>query len=540
MENLDIIPLPIWAACLGLLSHWLYFIRGEHHMQAPLYGCLFLGTSAIVYYFELQLHDHDIFLAIAAEAQLEAAYLLALFTSMTGYRLFFHPLRHFPGPLGARISKIWHVWHVRHAQNHLVLDKLHHEYGTFVRTGPQELTIYSPEALWAISGPGSSCTRPDWYDSVAPLKSIANVRDPAEHDKRRRVWDQAFGSKAVRNYESRITKYGDQLDQHLASTKGAPVNVYDYFSFYTSDVMSDLAFGKSFGNLLNNTFQPSVQGVRDFMGVFGTLSPVPWFIRLGSGILRQLNGWKSFIDFTKRSLDERVMVEPSVPDVSSYLIGASMEKGTLEEDRDFLEGDALVLLIVGSDSMATTLINTFANLARYPRYQSLIRNELQTLSSLSNFSALLDLPVLSSVIMETLRLWPPIPTGPGRKVPEGGLMIGGRWVPGGTHVFAPRFTIARLESCFERPTEFVPERWTTKGEMVRDRHGYAPFSIGRYNCVGQKLAMRNVSYLVALLVSKYDIELAPGDDGTRVVRDLQDNFTMNPGRLDLVLKVRGE
>jgi len=39
--------------------------------------------------------------------------------------------------------------------------------------------------------------------------------------------------------------------------------------------------------------------------------------------------------------------EPAVPDVSSYLIGASMKRGTLENDRNFLEGDTLVLLIVG-------------------------------------------------------------------------------------------------------------------------------------------------------------------------------------------------
>lgn len=39
--------------------------------------------------------------------------------------------------------------------------------------------------------------------------------------------------------------------------------------------------------------------------------------------------------------------EPAVPDVSSYLIADSIQKGTLDKDRDFLEGDALVLTIVG-------------------------------------------------------------------------------------------------------------------------------------------------------------------------------------------------
>lgn len=50
--------------------------------------------------------------------------------------------------------------------------------------------------------------------------------------------------------------------------------------------------------------------------------------------------------------------------------------------------------------------------------------------------------------------------------------------------------------------------------------------------------MKNVSHLIALVISKYHIEFAPGDDGSRVIRDSRDNFTMDPGRLDLVFKLR--
>lgn len=129
--------------------------------------------------------------------------------------------------------------------------------------------------------------------------------------------------------------------------------------------------------------------------------------------------------------------------------------------------------------MATTLITTFYNLARFPIYQEQIRKELQTISSISDFAAVLELPVLKSVIMETLRLWPPIPTGSGRIVPEGGLTIAGEFIPAGTCIFAPRYTIARLESCFEQALEFIPERWTTRPDMVKNKQAYSPFSSGK-------------------------------------------------------------
>lgn len=36
-----------------------------------------------------------------------------------------------------------------------------------------------------------------------------------------------------------------------------------------------------------------------------------------------------------------------------------------------------------------------------------------------------------------------------------------------------------VESAYERADEFIPERWTSKPEMIRDRRAYAPFSQGK-------------------------------------------------------------
>ena len=74
--------------------------------------------------------------------------------------------------------------------------------------------------------------------------------------------------------------------------------------------------------------------------------------------------------------------------------------------------------------------------------------------------------------------------------------------------------------------------------LVSRRSYFANFNLGRYSCPGQRLAMVILTHLVALLVSKYDIEFAPGEDGSRVIDDMTDAFTLNPGQLDLVLKLR--
>lgn len=122
------------GAILGVLSHQLVFIHGEWHLSAPtvvyvhiLGACLIIGLNA--WTGSRILNGH--FNAIAAIT----SYLASLFTSISVYRLFFHRMRHFPGPKLAALSKLWHVWQCRDSRNHLVLEALFQEFGSFVRTG---------------------------------------------------------------------------------------------------------------------------------------------------------------------------------------------------------------------------------------------------------------------------------------------------------------------------------------------------------------------------------------------------------------------
>lgn len=34
------------------------------------------------------------------------------------------------------------------------------------------------------------------------------------------------------------------------------------------------------------------------------------------------------------------------------------------------------------------------------------------------------------------------------------------------------------KEAYERPDEFIPERWHTQPDMIRNKHAFAPFSIG--------------------------------------------------------------
>lgn len=158
-----------------------------------------------------------------------AVFYTTLAVSITIYRLFFHRLRRFPGPFGAKITKFYNSWHYIGGRNYQNLDKLHKKYGRVVRTGewgdgydrcynlphrrrvgdkaanlvilfflaPQELSFTSPDALMTIYGPHTTCRRGPFYDSnnVKGEWSVNTTHDTRAHKIRRKLWEKAFTSK---------------------------------------------------------------------------------------------------------------------------------------------------------------------------------------------------------------------------------------------------------------------------------------------------------------------------------------------------------
>ena len=135
-------------AAAGILSHHFIFIRNEHHIQAPYIFRFFLFLLLFLFIAEARIWA----LNTSAQAAKNSAliilsYSLSLFTSIILYRIFFHPLRRFPGPIWARVSKFWHIGKLLSQPNFRVLDDLHQQYGDFVRTGEHHETIINAQSM---------------------------------------------------------------------------------------------------------------------------------------------------------------------------------------------------------------------------------------------------------------------------------------------------------------------------------------------------------------------------------------------------------
>jgi cytochrome P450 len=143
--------------------------------------------------------------------RLPCYYLAGIFTSLIAYRLLFHPLRKFPGPIDLKISALSLVWRVRHYDANQRVQDLHKKYGNFVRIGPSAISVVHPSIMKIVHSADSRFSKGDFYDLLWPMKSLQMMRDRAEHGVRRRVWSAAFSDRALRGYEKRMAAYQDKL-----------------------------------------------------------------------------------------------------------------------------------------------------------------------------------------------------------------------------------------------------------------------------------------------------------------------------------------
>ncbi|KAJ5716006.1 cytochrome P450 [Penicillium malachiteum] len=544
-----LLPLSI-GATLGIGMHLVLFIRGEWHVQAPdiLLGHLLLFISLGVW--------------VNEAGCIILGYLTALFSSIVTYRLFFHRLRSFPGPIWARISKIGHVWKARNAQNHLFLTDLHHQYGDFVRTGPSELTIYHPGVFMSIDGPLTKCDKAEWYDILHPNKALVTARTKEHHSGRRRQWNRGFTSTALKQYHERVLPFIDQLEECIQAdiSAGRVSETSDLFYWLGFDRMGDLIFGEAFGMLSEKKWHYIIVLLQKALSILGPMSPVPWMVQIAFHLLPRiliLGDWFRMRAWCEAQMIKRMGIsyDASRPsDIAQYLI----EEGPKDmKHQTWLAGDSLLAIVAGSDPTAAVLIVIFTELADRPQDVEKIRREIENLNIEDPNELAKNCPHLEAVILESLRLFPALPTGGYRKTLKESINIGGTFVPPETTIVAPRFPIARRkaalfdingtfllihektgEDCFERPNEFIPERWYEKPEMGRNKAAFAPFGTGHHACLGKPLAMSDMRFITARLIRRYRFRYPKGETAETVRNAFKDQFTSKPGQLRLVFEER--
>ncbi|KAJ5124816.1 uncharacterized protein N7515_008641 [Penicillium bovifimosum] len=321
-----------------------------------------------------------------------------------------------------------------------------------------------------------------------------------------------------------------------------------WFSYYSFDVMGHLAFGKSFNMIAEGKEAYFLKTIRTDMTNIGHLKHMPWifpiFMKIPLLNSNNLKFWK----WIESQFLERSAKEPEVRDIFSWILDAYKKGPQSPQDTLNLHGDGYLIVVAGSDTTSTTLSHLWFHLARNKHLTKRLQKEIDGIGEL-NDDTISKIELLDAAIYETLRLHPAVPSGLQRITPPEGMVIGDKYIPGNTIVQMPFHTLFRAVQlfvilsnshpdlldarAFERPKEFIAERWTTSPELVKDKSVFIPFNIGPWAFVGRRLALMELRRVTAELLIRYDTSLAPNKANDTFLEDGKDMFTLSPAPLFL-------
>ncbi|KAJ7735296.1 cytochrome P450 [Mycena maculata] len=475
-----------------------------------------------------------------------ATFWSSLSLSIIVYRLSpFHPLAKFPGPMINRVTKLWGLGVALRGYQYLSFKKLHDTYGPYVRTGPNELSIIDAAAVPQILNFGG-LDKGRFYETgrhSSTPPTIVSLTGEA-HTGKRRVWNRAMTSAALREYEPLIVKRASQLVSRLGDQDGN-IDLVLWFDLFTLDLMGDLAFGGGFEGLRDGQDVDSVgERIRGFLAASSVAGQIPWimptlhlFPQVGR-IIQEFNefGQGLAVQRIKRGAVHTKDLWYHLADEA----GLEKEKPTLESSA----ADGIVAIIAASDTTASALSSLMWFLLSNPKYYRRVQLELDTVYTNGDdpldVSKHQQLVFLSACINETLRLHPPLPSNGGpRGIPldNEGRNIAGRFIPPGTTIYTPPYSLHRNpDYFFPYPGQFVPDRWLPGSNFEKhETSAFMPFSLGPANCVGQKLAKREILMVISVLLKSFHISFANQFDSEAWQTHIHDFFvaTRSPLRVNL-------
>jgi cytochrome P450 len=175
-----------------------------------------------------------------------------------------------------------------------------------------------------------------------------------------------------------------------------------------------------------------------------------------------------------------------------------------------LRDEIMTFVLAGHETTAVTVAWACLLLAQHPEVGDRLRQEVSTVLS-GRPPALADLPRLEltrRVIDETLRLYPPVAVISRETfAPD---EIDGYAIPAKSGVMMSPYVTHRHPAFWLDPERFDPDRFTPEKIAARPRFAYFPFGGGPRLCIGNEFALMEAQILLAMIVQRYRVAVAPG------------------------------
>lgn len=217
--------------------------------------------------------------------------------------------------------------------------------------------------------------------------------------------------------------------------------------------------------------------------------------------------------------ERRPRSNPSQSDVLSLLLSARDERGQPMSDREV--GDQLMtLLLLGHETTASALAWAFYWIHHYPHVLQLVQQELDASDRDLDPTHLAQLPYLTAVCKESLRIYPIALISQPRLVRQT-MQIDGYQLPAGAILVPCIYLAHRRPQTYPEPDRFNPDRFL---RQAFSPYEFLPFGGGSRSCIGGTFSLYEMKLVLGTLLSHY--HLTPANRGA--VRPVRRGITIVP------------
>ncbi|KAJ2739519.1 hypothetical protein H4R23_000400 [Coemansia sp. Cherry 401B] len=453
------------------------------------------------------------------------AYILAIyavyFIGRAVRRAVFTPLWKIPGPRLNAFTNLPFLFHTFCGRYHTYTIRLHEQYGEVVRVGYNQVSVCNVSELRRILATHKFRKSKHYERGLFLPPTIFSSTDPELNRTRRRQMGPTYSMATMRMLEDKVIESGaaaliGEWDRQLLGQKHALVNYFYGFHGAAVDIISVLGFGHSFG-IIKNGDRRIIDGLHRHVAFvvmrscFGLLGRYPWIAKpLLDG--RQYVTQVAEEAIARRHAENEKTGGSKRVDILQRLIEAHNPATGQQVTGPHLTAEILLLLIAGTDTTSNTLSWTLMHLLHHPevmqRLQQDIRQAFPDNSRPIGFDeARAQLPYLTAVFYESMRLHPAVSGYLPRAVPEeGAVLVDAYHLPAGTDICISLAACHRNVNIWHNPHQFNPERFMGPDAELRKRDVLV-FSTGVRMCTGRNLAWIELYTMLANLLRKYNFEL---------------------------------
>ncbi|CZT16509.1 uncharacterized protein RCC_02350 [Ramularia collo-cygni] len=290
------------------------------------------------------------------------------------------------------------------------------------------------------------------------------------------------------------------------------------------DVISEYLFGQSFGALdspdfgrpLNDVLLSGVK-VHPFARIFRPLAiamfRAPRWMMPKSEILESSLKYDRMIGDMTRSAFNDAENEKSASHTRT-IVHSQLHNDTLDPaDRTFerIKSEGMVLVGAGTETTARTLATAIYHILATDAVHKRVLGEVRTVmpsseSPLPSVAQLQQLPYLTAVVNESLRIAHGVAGRLSRIAPDEDLQYGTLKIPRGVTFSQSMYYVHSDSEVYPQPNEFHPERFLGEDSDVAKANLW-PFGKGTRSCLGINLAQAELFLTIAMVIGGVDMEL---------------------------------